>query len=439
MIQLVGQNYEKPPCIRIGDADKNALFPGGLEYNTPARGGWNIVHTGMLVPEAHQIYVCAQGCLRGVILTAAEMYATERLSWITLTEEDMFDGTLESDIIDGVTDLIGKMKQHPPVILLFISCMHLFAGADFESIIAELHSRFPDIHFTDCYMAPTMRKTFTPTVRMAERLYESLKPLPRNPRAAAIIGNDRPTDEHSELIRLFRVNGIRLHDITLCKTYAEYLQIAEAAVAVTYLPTAYKAGENLAEQFGMKHLHLPASFDPDEICGNYRVLCDALQIDLPDFSADLAQAEAALHTAKNTLNGMPVAIDNLAVSQPFSLAKLLIQHGFQVRHIIADTVAEDKDAFDWLQQNCPDILIYQDVNVNMLYADSPENVFAIGQKAAYYFHTDRFVNLVANGGYYGIQGIAAIADLITEGYLNPKNHMDTIKLKGYGCPSCLTE
>ncbi len=206
MLKLLDTPHEKAPCIRIGDADPAALFPGGLEYNTPARGGWNIVHTGMLVPEAHQIYVCAQGCLRGVILTAAEMHAMERLSWITLTEEDMFDGTLESDIIDGVTDLLAKMPKHPPVILLFVSCMHLFAGADFEAIIAALSEKFPDIHFTDCYMAPTMRKTFTPTVRMAQRLYEALKPLPQNKKAAAILGNDRATDPDSELVRILKEN-----------------------------------------------------------------------------------------------------------------------------------------------------------------------------------------------------------------------------------------
>ena len=29
----------------------SAPFPGGLEYSAPARGVWNIVHAGMLVPQ----------------------------------------------------------------------------------------------------------------------------------------------------------------------------------------------------------------------------------------------------------------------------------------------------------------------------------------------------------------------------------------------------
>ena len=54
-------------------------FPAPLRagWNIPARrtGTWNIVHTGMLVPEAHEIFVCAASCLRGVVLTAAEIHA----------------------------------------------------------------------------------------------------------------------------------------------------------------------------------------------------------------------------------------------------------------------------------------------------------------------------------------------------------------------------
>ena len=56
----------------------------GLEFNSPAHGNWNIVHTGMLLPESIQIYVCADNCLRGVVLTAAAMPAAARFSFVLL-------------------------------------------------------------------------------------------------------------------------------------------------------------------------------------------------------------------------------------------------------------------------------------------------------------------------------------------------------------------
>ena len=73
---LKAVNSVKPIAgLPIRDASYPAPFVSGLEYASPARGTWNIVHTGMLIPEAHEIFVCAASCLRGVVLTAAEVKA----------------------------------------------------------------------------------------------------------------------------------------------------------------------------------------------------------------------------------------------------------------------------------------------------------------------------------------------------------------------------
>ncbi|MBR6872614.1 MAG: hypothetical protein IKN17_03795, partial [Ruminococcus sp.] len=201
---LEHRSFEKAPCILLKDADRKQLFEAGLEYNAPARGVWNIVHTGLLVPEGHQVYVCAQGCLRGVVLTVAETDQMDRLSWVSLSEEDMFDGTLESDVVDGVAEVIEKLPERPRCILIFLSCMHLFAGADYEVILDELRTQFKDIDFIDCYMTPTMRETFSPTVWLTKRMCALIKPLPLNERSVGIIGCDRATDEDSELVRIIR-------------------------------------------------------------------------------------------------------------------------------------------------------------------------------------------------------------------------------------------
>ena len=431
--------YERPPVIRIADADRTALFAEGLEYNTPARGMWNIVHTGMLIPGAHQVYACAQGCLRGVILTAAEMNALDRMSWIAVSEQDLFDGTLEQSIIDGTAKIIGRLPVRPKVILLYLSCIHLFAGVDFSEILAQLSERFPDIHFTDCYMTPTMRKTVSPAVKMAEQLYDALRPLPVNAKSVNLIGNDRPTQLDSELLRILRENGFTVRDLTTCKTHADYLQMAESALNLTYLPVGKRAGETLAKRLGTKHLHLPVSYNYDDIAANYRVLCEALGIPCPDFSADIAAAEAALDTARRVIGQTPVVIDYTAVPYPFSLAEMLLAHGFSVRCVIADSAAGEESAFDRLAAQYPDLEICQAVNVNMLHAHESAlgEALCIGQKAAYYFASDRFVNIVMNGGFYGFAGIRALAEAMTDAYRNPKDRRTVLRHKGIGCPSCI--
>lgn len=434
---LEHRSFEKAPCILLKDADRKQLFEAGLEYNAPARGVWNIVHTGLLVPEGHQVYVCAQGCLRGVVLTVAETDQMDRLSWVSLSEEDMFDGTLESDVVDGVAEVIEKLPERPRCILIFLSCMHLFAGADYEVILDELRTQFKDIDFIDCYMTPTMRETFSPTVWLTKRMCALIKPLPLNERSVGIIGCDRATDEDSELVRIIRDKGFTLRDINLCKTYDEYLQLGENALNISYLPTAYAGTRELCSRTGAKHLHLPNSFDPVIIRANYDLLCAALGIDAPDLLTEEKRAGAALDRARETLGGMPVAIDFTAVTRPFELALMLARKGFNVRYLIADAIGEDAEAFEQLRSEYPDIELYSSVNVNMISAaDSDhEPVLAIGQKAAWYFASDNFVDLVSNGGLYGFAGITKLASLIEDAYRTPKDRRVVIQQKGWGC-SC---
>lgn len=430
---------EKPPFVRIAEADAEGFFASGLEYSPPVRGMWNIVHMGMLVPEAHQIYCCAQGCLRGVVLTAAEMNAMDRLSWISLTEEDMFNGTLEASLTEGVAEIIGKLPAKPKMVPLFLSCMHLFAGCDFESVIADLSAQYPDITFIDCYMTPTMRTTIPPVPQTCRQLYTGLKPLPQNPQSVNIIGCDRPTDEDSELVQIIRKNGFVLRDLTLCKSYDDYLQMAESRLNILWLPTAHAAADALEERLGIPQIYLPSHFDFEKLRDQYRRLCDALHIPCPDFSAEISEADAALRAAKAEIGETAVAVDYTAVTMPFSLARLLCEYGFQVKYIIAEAAGEDAEAFAWLRENRPDILLFSPSSVNMLHQheNPPEPVLAVGQKAAYYFASDRFVNIVVNGGYYGFSGIRKLAELMADAYRNPKDRRPLLRHKGWGCESCL--
>ena len=85
MLRRVGETVDsKDAVVKIKDASFPTPFVSALEYNSPVHGNWNIVHTGMQVPESIQIYVCADNCMRGVVLTAAEMNAAEISSELIL-------------------------------------------------------------------------------------------------------------------------------------------------------------------------------------------------------------------------------------------------------------------------------------------------------------------------------------------------------------------
>lgn len=441
MLRKIDFKGELPAVCKMENADFPNPFKSGLEYNPPARGTWNIVHTGMLIPESHQIYVCAQGCLRGVILTAAEMNAMDRMSWVSVSESDMFDGTIEDRAVDGTEKILNKMKSHPKCVLLFFSCIHLFAGCDFEMIIQRLSKDFPDIDFVDCYMTPTMRKSISPDAKLRIQMYKPLRRKNIQDKFVNIIGCDRPTDEDSELVRLLRSNGYGIRDITECKSYDEYLKMGDSFLNITYLPVAVQSGEILSERLGQKNLYIPLCYSYEEIEKNYIKLCSCLEIPVPDFSEEIKECNEVLRDTLSILGNTEIAIDFTAVPRCLGLARFLSEHGFNVAEIYADTFSmeEEKD-FLWLKENRPDMEIVSVVNVKMRFAAnncSGKKILAIGQKAAYYCQTEYFVNMVSGGGFYGFSGIRKLCKEMCSAFRKPKNIEKTISLKGLGCESCL--
>jgi hypothetical protein len=441
--RLNGEDDMTGAEVAVRDAGFPAPFVSGLEYNAPARGPWNIVHTGMLIPESHQVFACAQGCLRGVILTAAEMLAMDRMSWISVDKNDLFDGSLERNIVDGTAEIIRKLPKKPRALLLFISCVHLFAGCDFEVIMSELRTMFPDIDFIDCYMNPTMRKSgLTPDQLMRRQLYAPFEPCPADRNAVNIIGNDRPTDESSELVRLVRAAGRELRDITQCRTYEDYRRMAKSALEITYLPTAKASGDALENRLGRKHLYLPLSYDFDEIERNLAQLAGALGIAAPDWTEAKQDAIRSLEQAKAVIGDTPVEIDYTATPRPVGLAALLAEHGFRVTRLYADVmIEEERPAFERLRALAPDLLLTATVHAKMRFAGKGVHergdVIAIGQKAAYFSGTKHFVNIVSGGGMYGFDGVLRLARHMTEAATHEQDTETVIQRKGLGCRSCL--
>ena len=445
MLKKVGKivNHEQH-AVSIGKACYPQIFASELEFNAPARGMWNIVHTGMLIPQSHQIFVCAQGCLRGVILTAAEMNAMDRMSFVTIKENDLFDGSMEDKVIEGVTAILQQMKKTPPAVLLFLSCVQLFAGCDIPAVYRELRRRFPEIDFIECLMHPTMRKAgLTPDAFMRKQLYSALaENVPVEKRTVGIIGNDRATAESSELLKFLRSNGFTVRDITYCQSYEDYKRLAACEYFIAYHVVAKAALEALAGRLNRKFLYLPLSYNFEEIAQNYKLLAEMLEVPEADFSAEILEAEQALHETCEKLNNMPIAIDYTATLRNMSLARLLLSYKFNVTRVYSDVViGDDKLDFEWLQKHHADLKIYPTLHPSMRFAvaqaGSGDEVLAIGQKAACYTGTRHLVNIVSGGGWYGFDGITQMCKAMEFAAETVTDTEKVIQLKGWGCDSCL--
>ena len=435
-----------PEGVKIKDIDFTNPFHDGLHYNAPARGVWNIVHTGMLIPEAHQIYVCAQGCLRGVVLTAAEMNRMENMSWVALREKDMWNGEMESRVIEGCSHIVNEMESHPKCVLVYLSCMHLFEGCDFKVIAQELSERYPDIEWVDCYMTPTMRKTFEPMVMMKKSLYSPIKKLLEDPKKIGLIGCDRATDKTCEIYSVLKEAGMNMWDITECKTYGDYLSLGEASMLISYLPVVSYAAKALTGKLGVNHLAIDLSYDEEEIEANLKAFGDAVKVN-DDFLKSLIdtnkeKAKESLLKAKEIIKDSPIAIDATATPRPLGLALLLKQYGFNVRRIYADAFSpKEKNAFDKLCKLDGDIEFFPLMDPTMLYASdelkASSEYLCIGQNCAFFCQTRKFVNIIEGGGMYGFDGIRHLGEMMIDSFNNEKDLKLTISYKGLECESCL--
>ncbi len=427
-------------AVAIRDAAFPAPFRSGLEYGAPARGPWNIVHVGMLLPEAHEIFVCASNCLRGVVLTAAEMGAQDRFSTVTIKENNVLDGDMEDLIVEGVSDVLNRLPKTPPAALVYLSCIHHFMGCDIGLCFRRLRGRFPETDFTDCYMNPIMRKSgLTPDQLMRRQLYSLIRPQEKEEKTLNLIGNCFPTQSSSDLVKLVRQAGWKLRDVTLCGTYEEYQEMGKSVLNISYNPAAKAAGDALERRLSQRHLFLPLSYGSESIRKAMGTLADALGTAYDPGQAE-AKAEAAITKAKKLIGDMPIAVDYTAATAPLSLVRLLLEHGFRVERVYADSFGTlEEGDFHWLQEHAPDLKVFATVQVKLrvLPRQTEEPMLAIGQKAAYFTGSRHFVNMVEGGGLYGFDGIEKLMGLLEEAFLTERDPSRFIQQKGLGCACCL--
>ena len=443
---------------------KKAGESSSLEFNSPAHGNWNIVHTGMLLPESIQIYVCADNCMRGVVLTAAEMNAADRFSFVIVEEEDLLNGNLEDVTIEGVTDVLKKRGDHPKAVLLFTVCLHHFLGCDLERVYEELEARFPEIFFIRCYMDPIMQKHgLTPDQKLRKAIYDA---LPKKKAGAAdgrisdrkisdretsgletsvsILGSDFALDETSDIKRLLKAKNIEVRELPACDSWKSYEKLADSEIFIACYPTGKYGLESQAERLGKKALYLPGSFDYDEISRQWKTLEQAVKGIAEEsleriIKGEIASCESALEKAGKVIGDASIMIDHTFHPRPLELAKLLLAHGFSVTRIYLDAVnPEEKDTFEWLKEQYPELEYEPTIRPEMRMKPRNESaVLAIGQKAAWFTGTKHFVNLVEGAGLYGFDGIRRTAELITEAWEQEKDPEDLIIRKGWGCESCI--
>ena len=428
--------------MQAGDVQSAALFPSKLEFNPPAHGAWNIVHVGMLVPEAHQIYVCAINCMRGVVLTAAEMGLSDRFSCVVLKEEDITRGTVEEVTLTGIADVLHKLEARgglPPCAMVFPVCTHHFLGVSMSRVYDELERQFPTVDFVRAFMDPIMKRRRSPDMWLRKVMFDPLPKVDADKGVVACLGSDFALDADCELRDVLRQGGYSLAELQDCATYADYKALARAGTLLTTYPNARYGIDKLASRLGRKHLYVPSSFSYSEISEQYVYLHEGLGTPLPNFADEIARCEEALTQLAQTLDGAAIAVDASVHPRPLGLARLLIEHGMHAREVYLDAVnPEEETDLAWLREHAPQLELSSIVLPDLRVAPRTreEAVLAVGQKAAWFTGTSHFVNVVEGAGLWGFAGVRTMAKLMEEAWTTKKDARNLIPRKGLGCASC---
>ena len=477
---------ETDAAVKIADASFPVPFGHRLEFNAPVHGTWNIVHIGMLVPQCHQIYVCADNCMRGVVLTAAEMGADDRFSSVLLEEDDLYDQNLETITVEGVSDIIRRLPVRPRAVAVFLVCLHHFVGTDASYVYKTLEERFPDIDFIRGWMDPVMQKTgLTPEQKLKEAMYRPIPPLPVDPKLVCVLGDNQALYPDSDLARLVAKAGgrvLQLHDwrahgrrigvlsgeegdtedehFAFCKNYDDFLGIGAAGLLITRSPSGVHGVTQLAKRLGRAFLYLPPVSGEEEIrrqietlartleeisTGQVNANADGVSSIQTDAAAIIQEgtlaASRALQHARSLIGDTEITVDYIGNTRTLSLTKRLVQSGFHVTRVYLDAVLPEEEAdFRWLQENCPDLLLTATIHPGMRVLHAAENtgkMLAIGPKAAWFGGTAHFVNLVEFGGLWGNAGIIRLAQLMEDSFLHEKDTRTIIPRKGQGCKCVL--
>ena len=418
-----------------------ALFPQALEFNPPVHENWNIVHIGMQIPEAHQIYICGYNCMRGVVLTAAEMGAQDRFSSVILYEEDVIDGTLWEATRDGIADVLHKLPKLPPCVIVFPVCTHHFAGVDLDSIYASLEAEFPTVDFVRAFMDPIMQKHgLPPDQRLRKVMYDPLPKCMPTEKTVTLLGAEFALEPDSDLGRLFESNGYQLTQLQDCISYEDYLALSKGELFLCVHPNGHYGISQTAKRLNRPYCYLPMSFDYDSIHSSIEMISEKLSMKSFDEAEERAICDSVMRDALCEIDQTPIAIDSLFHPRPLELAKLLLSYGFRVTEVFLDTVApEEQSALSWLHDHAPELKLTSIILPERRVAERTraEKTLALGPKAAWFTSTEYFVNLVQGGGLWGYAGIRTLANLMTEAFRQPKDTRDIVPRKGLGCRSCI--
>lgn len=392
----------------------SCTFENTLHYSSPANGDRGVVRTGMMVPESVELFVCPFACGRHGAIGAVKQKFKDRLAYLYVDQSDIING-YDDAIIPAVEDFLAVLPKRPKVVLIFVSCLDDLIGTDHEALQEALSKKFPDIKFRSCHMNPitTGGKT-PPQISIQNNMYSLLEDQGELDMGVNTLGNFVPIFKENEIHAFLKHYGYsELRHIVDYKKFDEYQNMAKSQFNIVMRPAGKQAAEQMEERMGKPFIYLPVSYRMADNKAYYEKLVQFMgKENEPAFNMTPYEekTQAAIDRALAAVGDMPIIVDASSVVLPFSLARGLLEYGFNVIRIQAqECIKIDKEHLEWIEKNHPEVEVMQPKHHKAVLLDKrvPESI-AIGVDGAYLAGSDYVVDHFADEGMFGYHGIECL-------------------------------
>ncbi len=364
--------------------------PAALAFNSPGAEGFGVKRAALSVPGSVMLLVSPGCCGRNTSLISRIPGYSNRFFYLTMNETDIVTGRHLKKIPRAVEEVYNSLETKPSVIMICITCVDALLGTDMERVCRKAEERVP-VPVRPSYMyALTREGRKPPMVHVRQSLYSLLEPKKKKGTSVNLLGFFAPLTEDCELYELLGQIGVKnIREISACRSYEEFQQMAEANFNLVLNPEARFAAEDFEKRLKVPSIELKRFYDTDRIRRQYRALSAALGVQLED-ELYLHKAEAAVEQFRRMVQKqnrtLTFSIGECLNADPFELAAALIRYGFAVREIFGTVTADNFFFIQQLAKLSPETMIYSNLEPTMTAYDPAEHPvdLAVGKDAGYY-------------------------------------------------------
>lgn len=360
--------------------------PATLAFNSPGAQGFGVKRAGLAIPGSVMLLVAPGCCGRNTTILSELGGYSDRFYYLMMDETDIVTGRHLKKIPQAVKEIYDDRKEKPTVVMICITCVDALLGTDMERVCKKAQETV-GIPVLPCYMyALTREGRKPPMVHVRQSIYSLLAPRKKKSTSVNLLGHFAPLMDDCELYELLRQAGVKnIREISRCKSYEDYLSMAEANFNLVLDPEARYAAEDIRKRLHIPWIELTRLYQMDKIARQYELFAAAIGVKMDD-SMYREQAEGAVADFQKKYPNLIFSVGEGCNGNAFELSLALIRYGFSVSEIFASIGENDFLYLEKIAKLSPKTRVYSNLEPTMIYYDCakvPADI-TIGKDAAYY-------------------------------------------------------